>query len=239
MSITATAALLAGILSFFSPCVLPLVPAYLSYMSGASVEDLMAARGSQALRRTGIKSLFFVLGFSAVFVLMGATATSLGQLLTANRAVLVKASGIIIVVFGLHMSGLFKIKALYAEKRFHTRLEKIGIAGSFLIGITFAFGWTPCLGPALGSIMMMAADSSTVIHGMRLLALYSIGLGIPFLAAGFATGSVLGALSKFKRHFRKIEIASGTLMVLVGALVFTGMLQSFSAQLGVWLTSWH
>jgi len=228
-TITMPTAFIAGLLSFLSPCVLPLVPAYLSYISGVSVEELVAAKGTQALKRTGLKSVFFVLGFSAVFVAMGATAASIGRILTEQADFLMKAAGVVIVVFGLHMTGVFKIRALYSEKRFHTRLQNVGFLGAFLIGIMFAFGWTPCIGPVLAGILTLAADSKTILRGVILLAIYSLGLGIPFLITGFATGSVLSALGRFKRHFRKIEIASGVLMIAVGVLVFTGSLTQLSA----------
>ena len=178
-----------GLLSFFSPCVLPLVPAYLSYMSGVSVEELMTARASQAVRRTGAKSVLFVLGFSAVFVTMGATANFLGQLRAENMDVIMKVAGAVIAIFGLHMAGVFRIKALYSEKRLHIRFRHVGFAGAFLIGIVFALGWTPCIGPVLASILAVTANSETVSRGVGLLAAYSLGLGIPFLIGGFATGT--------------------------------------------------
>jgi len=220
-----------GLLSFFSPCVLPLVPAYLSYMSGVSVEELMESRGSEALKRTGAKSVLFVLGFSAVFVAMGATATSVGQLLAAKMDILMKIGGVVIVILGMHMTGVFRIKALYAEKRFHMRLRNVGFVGAFLIGVTFAFGWTPCVGPVLAGILTLAVNSETVLRGVGLLAVYSLGLGIPFIITGFAAGTALAALAKFKSRLRKIEIASGILVVIVGILVFTGSLQDLSSLL--------
>ena len=222
------AAFVAGLLSFLSPCVLPLVPAYLSYISGASVEELLSSADSAALRRTGLKSVFFVIGFSTVFVAMGASAASIGQLLAAQATFLMKAAGVVIVIFGLHMTGVFRIKALYAEKRIHTRLRNVGLAGAYLIGVMFAFGWTPCIGPVLAAILTLAADSKTITKGVILLATYSMGLGIPFLITGFATGSALNALARFKKHFRAIEITSGVLMIAVGALIFTNSLQGLS-----------
>lgn len=222
------AAFSAGVLSFLSPCVLPLVPAYLSYISGVSVEDLMTASNAEALRRTGLKSVLFVLGFSTVFIAMGATAAPLGQFLTDKAPFLMRLAGVVVVIFGLHMTGLFKIKALYSERRFHTRMHTVGYAGSYLIGLMFAFGWTPCVGPALGTILAMAANSDTVLRGVGLLAVYSLGLGVPFLITGFAAGTALKALGRFRRHFRTIEVASGVLMIGVGIVIFSGSMQTLS-----------
>jgi cytochrome c-type biogenesis protein len=232
MSVASTAsipaAFAAGLLSFLSPCVLPLVPAYLSYMSGVSVEELMEASHAEALKKTGLKSVLFVLGFSVVFIAMGATAASIGQFLAAQAILLMKVAGVIVIIFGLHMTGIFRIKALYSEHRFHSQLKTVSYAGSFLIGVMFAFGWTPCVGPVLAGILALAANSETVMRGVGLLAVYSLGLGLPFLIAGFATGTVLKALGRFRRHFRKIEVASGVLMILVGVVILTGNLGTIS-----------
>ena len=227
-----------GIASFLSPCVLPLVPAYMSFMSGATVEELMAGRKSEIFRQTGLRSVFFVLGFSLVFVTMGATATSIGRVLNNHMNTLMKVGGVIITVFGLQMLGIFRIRALYSEKRFHIKPRKVGIGGAFLIGITFAFGWTPCVGPVLASILTLAADSKTVSQGILLLSAYSMGLGIPFLLTGFATGAMLRAISILKRHVRKVEIVSGVLMILVGVLIFAGRFQMLSIFLSKWIPKW-
>ncbi len=232
MSVTSTAsipaAFIAGLLSFLSPCVLPLVPAYLSYMSGVSVEDLQESSSAEALKKTGLKSVLFVLGFSLIFIAMGATAASIGQFLSTQAVLLMKIAGVIVIIFGLHMTGLFRIKALYSEHRFHSKLKTVSYAGSFLIGVMFAFGWTPCVGPVLAGILALAANSETVMRGVGLLAVYSLGLGLPFLLAGFATSTVLKALGRFRRHFRKVEIASGVLMILVGVVILTGNLSTIS-----------
>ena len=235
-SLSIPTAFIFGLLSFFSPCVLPLVPAYLSFMSGVSVEELMSSRGSEALKRTGLKSVLFVLGFSVVFIIMGATATSVGQFLVERTYLLMKVAGVIVVIFGLHMLGVFRIKALYAEKRFHARFQGAGFVAPFLIGVVFAFGWTPCIGPVLGAILTLAASSDTLAQGIGLLAVYSLGLGIPFLITGFATGAALRALGRFKPHFRKFEVASGVLMIAVGVLIFTDSLQILSTILGKWVS---
>jgi cytochrome c-type biogenesis protein len=225
LSVSVPAAFAAGLLSFASPCVLPLVPAYISYISGVSVEEMMSPQSVPAVRRIGLMSLFFVLGFSAVFIAMGAAATSIGRLLIDKIDVLMMVAGIIIVVFGLHMIGVFRINILYSDRRIRVRPHGLGFLGAVIIGMTFAFGWTPCIGPALATILTMAADSDTVLRGMLLLTAYSLGLGIPFLVAGFAIGGIIKAMGKLKRHFRKIEVASGILMVAIGMLIFLGRLQ--------------
>jgi cytochrome c-type biogenesis protein len=162
---------------------------------------------------------------------MGATATYFGQMLADRAGVIARVGGLLLIVLGLHMTGLFKIRALYSEHRIHARFARMGGLTAFLIGVTFAFGWTPCIGPALAAILALAASSDTVYRGMLLLAVYSLGLGVPFLAAGFAAGSILKALMRFKRHFRKVEIASGVLIVLVGVLIFTGRFDVITALL--------
>ena len=224
-TITMPMAFAAGLLSFLSPCVLPLVPAYLSYMSGVSIEELADAKGTEALRRTGLKSLLFVLGFSLVFISMGALATSVGQFLAAKMSVLMNIAGIVVFIFGLHMAGIFRIRTLYKEARIHHRFKKVGFLTAFLIGLMFALGWTPCVGPVLAMILGMAGTSNTLGQGIFLLAVYSAGLAVPFLITGFATGWALKGLSKFKRYFHTVEIASGVLLMVVGVLIFTGSLQ--------------
>lgn len=230
-------AFVAGLISFVSPCVLPLVPAYISYMSGVSVDELIEGASRESARRAGIRSLFFVLGFSAVFITMGATATSLGEALIEHRDILMKIGGVVIIIFGLHMLGVFKIKALYAERRFHVRLKSVGYLGAFLMGLMFAFGWTPCVGPVLGTILGMAASTDTVMNGIALLAVYSLGLGVPFILTGFLTNRAFAAMNRIKPHFRKIEIASGLLLIAVGYLVFTGSLQEMAGRLQGWFSS--
>lgn len=225
MSVSIFTAFVFGLASFVSPCVLPLVPAYISYVSGVSVEELMAGASRDSALRAGLRSVCFVLGFSTVFIAMGATATSLSQSLIVYQPTLMKIGGVVIVIFGLHMLGIFKIKALYAERRFHVRLKNVGYLGAFLMGLMFAFGWTPCVGPTLGTILTLAADRGTVMQGVGLLAVYSLGLGVPFILTGFLTNRAIGAMNRIKPHFRKIEIASGILLICVGVLIFTGRLQ--------------
>lgn len=231
MTISFAAAFLGGVLSFISPCVLPLVPAYISYISGVSVEELATGASRESSVRAGVRSAFFVLGFSLVFTVMGASATSLGQLYAEHRQALMQVGGIVIAIFGLHMLGIFRIKALYAEKRFHMRFKSVGYLGAFMLGLMFAFGWTPCVGPILATILGIAANTDTVGKGTALLAVYSLGLGLPFILTGFLTSRAIGAMNRIKPHFRKIEVASGALLVLVGVLVFSGQLQRISGYL--------
>lgn len=227
-SIGITAAFIAGVLSFLSPCVLPLVPAYLSYISGSSIEELKTARNSSVIWRTGIRSIAFVFGFSVVFVLIGAGATWLGQILAEKLDILTKIAGVIIFIFGLHTLGVFRIRALFSEKRFHTLPKISGIPGAILIGMMFALGWTPCIGPVLSGIIALAANSGTVHQGILLLIMYSLGLGIPFIIAGFAASSIMNYISAMKKHFRIVEIASGVILLIIGVMIFTGSFQRLS-----------
>jgi cytochrome c-type biogenesis protein len=227
-TVTIFVALMGGLASFFSPCVLPLVPAYLSYISGMSIEELTEGRTPEATRKTGLMSLFFVFGFSIVFIAMGAAASSIGQALFDNQGILMKIGGVLVILFGLHMIGILKIKALYRERRFHLRMQNAGVIGALLMGMAFAAGWTPCTGPVLSGIATLAMSTDTLGRGIMLFVFYSIGMGIPFIVVGFATAWALKALTKFKKHLHTVEVVSGVLLVLVGILVFTGNLETLS-----------
>ncbi len=237
MTVSFAMAFIGGFLSFISPCVLPLVPAYISYMSGVSVEELATSTRRESAYRAGFRSVFFVMGFSLVFIVMGASATSLSQALATYRPILMRVAGAVIVIFGLHMLGVFRIRALYAEKRFHVRLKSVGYLGAFLLGLVFALGWTPCVGLYLGPILGLAANTDTLAKGIALLAVYSLGLGVPFVLTGFMTSRAIGAMNRIKPHFRKIEIASGVLLIVVGVLVFIGRLQELSGYIPSFLPS--
>ncbi len=223
--VSLTASFLAGVVSFLSPCVLPLVPGYLSYISGVSLQEIKGEGEAESeetrrrLGRVGWTSLFFVLGFSTVFVGLGATASTVGQALIEHKVILSRGAGAVVIVFGFHLLGIFRIPLLYQDKRFETRRVPPGALGAFLIGLAFAFGWTPCIGPILAGILALAAVQDTLLRGVILLAVYSAGLGIPFLAVGFGMRYVLGTLDRIKRHMRAVEIASGALLVFVGALM--------------------
>ncbi len=221
-NISLLAALGAGFISFISPCVLPLIPGYLSFISGVSVADMSAAEKRGAvLRKIALRSFIFVLGFSAVFITLGASATAVGKFLLSNKIGLFnRIAGVIIVILGLHVMGVIRIPFLNYEKRFQTRSKPLGALGTFLVGVAFAFGWTPCIGPILGGILGLAANKGTVGQGMLLLTFYSIGLGVPFLVTAVSFNWFLGFSGFFKKHFRTIEIISGLLLVSIGLLIF-------------------
>ncbi len=230
-------AFFAGILSFLSPCVLPLVPAYISFMSGVSVEELQqAAERKDILRKTILTSLAFILGFSVIFVLLGATATIVGKFLLSQSYGITKIAGIIIILFGLHFLGLFKrtLRFLNYEKRFHVQHVRTGMVGAFVVGLAFAFGWTPCVGPILGPILSMAGGQDTVGKGILLLSVYSLGLGVPFLLTAIATQSFFELFNKIKRYFHVIEIISGVLLIIIGTLIFTGKFSVIATKLIEW-----
>lgn len=233
-NVTLLTALAAGVISFISPCVLPIVPGYISFISGASLTelknqvDLDAARRRELFWRVTWNSLFFVVGFSLVFVAMGASATYIGQWFAANRLVLARIAGAAIVVLGLHTMGLTPIRWLNYEKRIHAGTKPMGVFGSFLIGLAFAFGWSPCIGPILAGVLVLAAQQETVSQGILLLAAYSLGLGIPFVATGVAINRFLNFFGRIKKHMRLVEVAAGVLLVAVGVLVFTDSLQMLS-----------
>ena len=222
------AAFLAGILSFLSPCVLPLVPGYVSLISGASVEELQ----SQERRMLGtvmLHSITFVLGFSVVFIALGAVATSVGQLVNEYHSLLSKIAGVIVIIFGLHLTGLLKIKALYADKRLHDVKGGSSAIGSFAVGFAFAFGWTPCIGPILATILVLAGAQGTVLKGVVLLAVYSLGLAVPFLLTSLGVDRFLAFYGRFRRHLHTVEVLSGILLIAVGVLIFLNNLRCFRA----------
>jgi cytochrome c-type biogenesis protein len=224
-NVSLVAAFVAGVLSFISPCVLPLVPGYLSFISGVTLDE-MRGGGSAPLvatarRQVLITSFAFVVGFSLVFVALGASASALGQFLMERLTLLGRIAGIIIIVFGLHTMGLLKIGWLYQEKRVQAQRKPTGLVGAALVGIAFAFGWTPCIGPILAAILAVAAAQETIMEGVRLLAVYSLGLGIPFLLTSVAVNQFFAAFAKIRRYYHAIEVASGALMVAIGVLIFT------------------
>ncbi|MGL4526973.1 MAG: cytochrome c biogenesis CcdA family protein [Aestuariivirga sp.] len=230
LDVTFGMALLAGIISFLSPCVLPLVPPYLCFITGASLEQLSEREGSMAVqrRRTVLAALFFVLGFSTVFILMGVSASYVGQLLRAWLPVLAQVAGVFIILMGLNFLGVFKLGFLSREKRYHAETRPAGLIGAYGVGLAFAFGWTPCIGPVLAMILTLAATEQDMARGAGLLAVYSAGLGIPFLLAAAGIGSFLGFFRRFRSQMRNVERAMGLLLVLTGVMFLTGYMQAFS-----------
>jgi cytochrome c-type biogenesis protein len=222
--ITYFGALVAGILSFASPCVLPLIPAYISFLGGASMDQLTAEDGvdKATARRIFYAALAFVLGFSTVFISLGATATAVSGVLARNSILLGQIAGVVIVIFGLHFMGVFRISFLNFEKRFNIQNKPAGVVGSYILGLAFAFGWTPCVGPILASVLMVAASGDSVLYGTSLLAVYAAGLGIPFLIAALAVKPFMNFMKRFRQHMHKVEIAVGSLLVVTGVVIFTG-----------------
>jgi len=222
------AALIAGLVSFLSPCVLPLVPPYLVYLAGTSLERFADRElEPQVKRETVIAAALFVLGFSTVFVALGASASVIGSLIRAYSGPLATIAGILIVIMGLHFLGLTPIALLHRQKRLHVA-KPVGLWGAYLMGLAFAFGWTPCIGPILAAILAVAASEQTVTRGASLLAVYSLGLGIPFLAAAFAVEPFAAFMARFKKHLRRVEQVMGALLVLTGIAFLTGSLSTMS-----------
>lgn len=224
------AAFLAGLLSFLSPCVLPLVPGYVSLISGANVEQA-GDREQRLMRSVMLHSVMFILGFSLVFIILGAGATALGQAMGRYRRDLTMIAGAVIIIFGLHLMGLLKIKALYADKRMHDVKGGSSPLGAFVVGFAFAFGWTPCIGPVLAGILTLAAAEETVTKGMGLLAIYSLGLAVPFLLTSLGVDRFLAFYGRFRRHLHAVEVASGVLLIAIGALVLSGRFTVLSGYL--------
>jgi cytochrome c-type biogenesis protein len=218
--ITLAGVLIAGLLSFLSPCVLPLVPPYLAYMAGTSV-SAMTAEGTRVNGRTLTASALFVLGFTTVFVLLGAGASSLGRVLRIYADTLSIVSGLAIIAMGLHFLGVFRLAFLYREARVDVA-KPPGLLGAYVMGLAFAFGWTPCIGPVLGSVMAIAGSQATVASGMGLLAVYSLGLGIPFLLAALFMGPFTRLMGRLKSRMGLIEKVMGVLLVLTGLAFLTG-----------------
>lgn len=239
--VTLPAAAFAGVLSFLSPCVLPLVPPYLCFITGTSLEDLVDNRmkPKEERRQVMLSALLFVLGFSTVFVALGASASWLGSMLRAELARQVTlfgfsfnpvttVAGLIIIAMGLHFLGLFRMFWISREVRYQHKAHPGGLFGAYLIGLAFAFGWTPCIGPVLGTILTIAASEQDVTKGAGLLAVYSLGLGIPFLLAAAGVGTFMGFFANFRKHLGLVEKIAGALLVLSGIMFITGGVQAMS-----------
>src|SRR6202142_507541 len=214
-------AFVAGLVSFLSPCVLPLVPGYVSLITGAGVEELKTQEW-RLLRKTMLNSVSFILGFSVVFITLGAISTEVGQLLARYKSILAQVAGVVIILFGLHLTRILRINALYTDKRLHSVKGGSTAGGAFLIGFAFAFGWTPCVGPILAVILGFAAEQDSVLKGIALLTVYSLGLAVPFLLTALLLERFLKFYSRFRAHMHAIEVASGALLVVLGVLLLIG-----------------
>lgn len=220
-SVGVVVAFSAGLFSFLSPCVLPLFPSYVSFITGMSVSDLTADLTGAARRRVMLHAVAFVLGFSLVFVALGASFSAAGQFLLDYRNLIRQVGGVLIVLFGLYIAGVFKLAAMGRTMQFQLREKPAGYLGSLVVGITFAIGWTPCVGPILGAILSLAGTAETVQRGIGLLVAYSAGLGVPFLLSAVALGSFLKFFKRYRPFIPVMERAAGVLLVIVGVLVFT------------------
>ena len=219
---------LAGLLSFLSPCVLPIVPGYLCFLAGTSLDKIASGEDASKERNVFYFALSFVFGFSTVFILLGASATLLSGIVYEYLDILRVIGGIIIIIFGIHFMQIIQLPFLNRDTRYQIESYRPGIVGSYVIGLSFAFGWTPCIGPILGSVLSIAASSETVTYGIVLLMLYSAGLGIPFLLAAYAINGFMKFLSKIRNYIRVIEIFTGVLLVIFGILILTNRIQELA-----------
>jgi cytochrome c-type biogenesis protein len=227
-NVTVLAALVAGMLSFLSPCVLPLVPPYLVYLTGTSLERFADAEPKPRVRRDALAAAaLFVLGFATVFVALGASASAAGAVLRVYSNQLGIVAGLVIIAMGLHFLGLTPIAWLMREKRFAVA-KPVGLWGAYLMGLAFAFGWTPCIGPILAAVLALAAAETTVLQGVGLLAVYSLGLGVPFVIAAIAVEPFAAFLARFRAHFGLVEKGMGSLLVLTGIAFLTGAISEVS-----------
>ncbi|GMR13795.1 MAG: cytochrome c biogenesis protein CcdA [Gemmatimonadota bacterium] len=234
-SVSLGVALVAGVLSFLSPCVLPLVPSYLSFVTGMSLEDLQEGVDRRA---TLIHSLLFVAGFSLIFILLGASASFLGVFLKHYEEWIARVGGVVIIILGLHLLGIFRITPLLRERRLHVSDKPAGYLGTVGIGAAFGAGWTPCIGPVLGAILTLAGTQDTVWAGVGLLSVYSLGLAIPFLLSALALDAFLNAFSRFRTVLPIVEKVSGLLLILLGLLLVTGSFTILSAYLVRFTPEW-
>ena len=228
-------AFLAGLLSFISPCVLPLIPSYISFVSGISFEELTGDHAHGVKKIIIFNSLMFILGFSVVFIAMGTAITLVGQYITAYMDLFRKIGAVIIIFFGLHIIGIVNIKVLQLDKRFHFfQKKRFSFFGSFAVGVGFSAGWTPCIGPILASILFVAGTSETVGTGTWLLVIYSLGLGLPFFITSLGINAFLKYYARFKRYMRVVSFISGIFLIVMGVLLYTNFFTVFTGKLNAW-----
>ena len=223
---------LAGFVSFLSPCVLPLVPPYLGYLGGTTIDEFTAEGGvpGHVWKRVILASVLFVLGFTTVFVGLGAGASFFGQLIQSYKRELEIVAGLVIILFGLHFVGIYRIALLYREARYHhPHHHGVSFIGAYVIGLAFAFGWTPCIGPVLATVLALAANEASLVTGVKLLFVYSLGLGIPFILAAVAVQPVLSFMQRFRRHLDKVEMVMGIVLIVTGLLFLTGSINWFGS----------
>ena len=221
-------AFLEGLASFFTPCVLPLIPAYFTFITGFSLEDLTGNLDSKVRAKVIVSTLAYVCGFSFVFILMGASASYLGGFIFQYKDIILRVGGVIIILFGIHLTGIFRIKQLDFEKRLHFKKKPMHIFGTFLVGMAFAAGWSPCIGPLLGSILVIASSQESVFQGMWLLAIYSLGLALPFIIISVFINFLLVFIKKVTKYLKYINPVAGGLLIIMGVLLLTHKLFSFS-----------
>ncbi|KPK42022.1 MAG: cytochrome C biogenesis protein [Omnitrophica WOR_2 bacterium SM23_29] len=235
-SLTIFVAFGAGVFSFLSPCVLPLIPSYISYITGITFTELTQQVLPKRVRfLTIIHSLLFIAGFTVVFVLLGASFTFLGKILSQHQNIIKKIGGIIVVLFGLHIAGVTNLSFLEHQKKLEIRVKPLGYLGSFLIGSTFSLGWTPCVGPILSSILILSSTAENIGKSIVYLLSYSLGLGLPFFLSGLLINNYLVYFQKIKRYIRTISIISGLFIVIIGIMIFTDYFGTLSSYLSTWL----
>ncbi len=227
-TVTWPAAFLAGLLSFFSPCVLPLIPAYFTFITGLSLDELTGSEGAGVRQKVVAATLSYVCGFSVVFIMMGASASWLGSVMSRHSDVIRVAGGLIIILLGVHMSGLFRFKGLEFDRRLHVRKKPLHLVGVFFVGMAFGAGWSPCIGPLLGSILIVAGSQETVREGMVLLGIYSAGLAIPFMVISVFINLILEFVGRANRVLRYVNVVSGGLLMVVGLLLVTDKIRFLS-----------
>ncbi len=231
-NVSVIVALSAGIISFLSPCILPLIPSYIAFISGVSIEELSLEENLRQVRKKVIaNSLMFILGFSLIFISLGASATFLGQFLAQNIRWFEIIGGILVILFGIHFTGIFRLKFLDREKKVHLKKKPLGYLGTCLVGLAFGAGWTPCVGPILGSILTLAATTQDILKGIVLLAFYSIGIGVPFFISGIIIHKFFEYFKAIRKYFKIITVVGGILLIIVGILLISGYFSTMSAYL--------